>query len=226
MRIIFTVSFCSLLLIGGWQELRGGDTKSAVVGEWRYENGTPLQLSTDGSFKKDAIKGNYYFVSDSLVRFEYMEKTSEKESGTKTFVYRIRELTDKAMVVEQILDDKSAPKETLRFRRPTREDENRSSVIADLRTLGAKSQQFFSFPSSLDGGGESFVELTADSAGLAILASTQFTNNLNGTYTIKTAGTANEVVIRGVGKVKLEDGTFPIFDAIVKAKSISVTKVN
>jgi hypothetical protein len=226
MRIIFTVSFFSLLLIGGWQELRGGDIKSAIVGEWRYENGTPLRLSTDGSFKKDEIKGKYSFISDSLVRFEYIEKTSEKETGTKAFVYRIRELTDKAMVVEQILDDKSAPKETFRFRRPTPEETNRSTVIADLQTLGAKSQQFFAFPSSRGGGGESFVELTADSAGLAILASTAFTNNVNGTYTIKTAGRADEVVLRGVGKVKLEDGSFPIYDVKVKASSMSVTKVN
>lgn len=226
MKITFVGPFCLLFLIGAWQELRGADIRSSIVGEWRYENGTYLRVSTNGRFTKEQIRGKYSFIADSLVRFEYVEKAPDKESETKAFGYRIKELTDTTLVVEQIHDDKSAPKETLRLRRATREETNRSSVIADLTLLGAKSQQFFAKPASLGGGGGSFVELTADSAGLAILASTGFTNSINGTYSIRSAGTTDEVVFRGVGKVKLEDGSFPIYDVTVKPRTMSVTKIN
>ena len=69
-------------------------------------------------------------------------------------------------------------------------DQNRSAVIADLTTLAAKAQQYYAKPVTLGGGGNSFVGLTADATGLGDLASVAFTNNANGTYTIKTAGTA------------------------------------
>jgi hypothetical protein len=71
-------------------------------------------------------------------------------------------------------------------------DQNRSSVIADLTTLAAKAQQYFAKPVSMGGGGNSFVGLTADATGLGILASTTFTDNPNGTYTIKTAGDCHD----------------------------------
>ena len=79
-------------------------------------------------------------------------------------------------------------------------DQNRSAVIADLTTLAVKAQQYYHKPATLTGGGNSFVGLTADASGLGQLASTASTDNANGTYTIKTAGTASSVVLHGVGK--------------------------
>ena len=105
-------------------------------------------------------------------------------------------------------------------------DQNRSAVIADLTTLSAKGQQYYAKPTTLGGGGNSFVGLTADAAGLALLASTAFTDNANGTYTIKTAGTATTLVLRGIGKTALSDGTFPTYDMTVTSQTQVPAKVN
>jgi len=105
-------------------------------------------------------------------------------------------------------------------------DQNRNAVIADLTNLSAKAQQYYAKPVTLGGGGNSFVGLTADAAGLAVLAGTAFTDNANGTYTIKTAGTAAVVVLHGVGKTALSDATFPQYDITVNAASTSLTKLN
>lgn len=105
-------------------------------------------------------------------------------------------------------------------------DQNRSSVIADLTTLAAKAQKYYFTPASLTGGGNSFVGLTADASGLGQLASPVFTDNSNGTYTIKTAGTATMVVLHGVGKTALNDGTYPTYDMRVTADSYVATKIN
>ncbi|MGA7162322.1 MAG: hypothetical protein WBZ48_15100 [Bacteroidota bacterium] len=105
-------------------------------------------------------------------------------------------------------------------------DQNRSAVIADLTTLSAKAQQFYAKPTTLGGGGNSFVGLTADATGLGILASTAFTDNANGTYTVKTAGTATSVVLHGVGKTALSDGTFPSYDMTVTQQTQTPSKLN
>ncbi|HTR81461.1 MAG TPA: hypothetical protein VMM58_07500 [Bacteroidota bacterium] len=105
-------------------------------------------------------------------------------------------------------------------------DQNRSAVIADLTTLAAKAQQYYAKPTTLGGGGNSFVGLTADATGLADLASTAFTDNANGTYTIKTAGTATAVVLHGVGKTALSDGTFPSYDMTVSSSTQTPSKLN
>ncbi|MGA7161440.1 MAG: hypothetical protein WBZ48_10585 [Bacteroidota bacterium] len=105
-------------------------------------------------------------------------------------------------------------------------DQNRSAVIADLTTLAAKAQQYYAKPVTLGGGGNSFVGLTADATGLGDLASTAFTNNANGTYTIKTAGTATTVVLHGVGKTALSDATFPSYDMTVTSQLQTPTKLN
>jgi hypothetical protein len=105
-------------------------------------------------------------------------------------------------------------------------DQNRSAVIADMTTLSAKAQQYYAKPVSLGGGGTSFVGLTADATGIGILASPAFTDNANGTYTVKTAGTATTVVIHGVGKTALSDGTFPTYDMTVTAQTQVPTKIN
>ena len=105
-------------------------------------------------------------------------------------------------------------------------DQNRSAVIADLTTLSAKAQHYYAKPVSLSGGGTSFVGLTADATGIGILASPAFTNNANGTYTVKTAGTATSVVLHGVGKTALSDGTFPTYDMTVTAQTQTPAKIN
>jgi hypothetical protein len=105
-------------------------------------------------------------------------------------------------------------------------DQNRSAVIADLTTLSAKAQQYYAKPVSLGGGGTSFVGLTADAAGVGILASPAFTDNANGTYSVKTAGTLTTVVLHGVGKTALSDGTFPTYDMTTTAQTQVPSKVN
>jgi Tfp pilus assembly protein PilE len=81
---------------------------------------------------------------------------------------------------------------------------NRDAVTNDLVNLAARAQQFYRRPTALGGGGNSFVGLTADAAGLRKL--TNRGANANGTYTIKTAGTATGVVLGGVG-TEYADGT-------------------
>ncbi len=105
-------------------------------------------------------------------------------------------------------------------------EQNRSSLISDLTTLATKAQLYYFKPVSLGGGGSSFVGLTADANGIGILASPSFTNNSNGTYTIKTAGTATTVVLHGVGKISMSDGTFPSYDVLVNSQTQTPTKLN
>jgi Tfp pilus assembly protein PilE len=112
-------------------------------------------------------------------------------------------------------------------------DQNRSAVIADLTTLAAKAQQFYAKPMSLGGGSNSFSQggngsgLTADAAGLALLASTSFTTNANGTYSVKVAGTKTQVILEGVGTTSLDGGTtnYPTYDMTVTASSQSPQKI-
>jgi Tfp pilus assembly protein PilE len=103
---------------------------------------------------------------------------------------------------------------------------NRDAVTNDLVQLAAKSQQFFRKPVALGGGGNSFALLTADAAGMALLVSTAFSDNDNGTYTISTAGTAGAVIFQGVGKTDMGGGVFPTYTCIVSAAGFSVVKGN
>jgi hypothetical protein len=105
-------------------------------------------------------------------------------------------------------------------------DHNRAVVIADLITLASKAQHYYSRPQTMGGGSSSFVGLTADARGIGLLAGTAFTDNANGTYTITSDGTATQVVIHGVGKVNLSDGTFPTYDMTVDNHSQTLSKVN
>ena len=68
--------------------------------------------------------------------------------------------------------------------------------------------------------------LTADATGISILAGTAFSNNANGVYTVKTAGTAASVVLEGVGKVALSNGSFCTYDMTVTAQTQTPTKIN
>ena len=77
---------------------------------------------------------------------------------------------------------------------------NRDAVSNDLVNLAARAQQYYRRPTALGGGGNSFVGLAASAAGLARLTNMAGGANANGTYSISTAGTANQVSIQGVGK--------------------------
>lgn len=81
---------------------------------------------------------------------------------------------------------------------------NRDAVTNDLVNLASRAQQYYRRPTALGGGGNSFVGLTADAAGLAKLTSKP--SNANGTYSIMTAGTASSVVLKGVGVEKGTNG--------------------
>jgi hypothetical protein len=105
-------------------------------------------------------------------------------------------------------------------------EHNRAQVINDLKTLGAKAQHYYSRPSTMGGGNRSFVGLTADVREIGLLAGIKYSDNANGTYTIKTAGSATEVVLLGVGKVQMSDGTFPEYDETVTTQSQTMTKIN
>ncbi len=105
-------------------------------------------------------------------------------------------------------------------------DHNRALVIADLKTLASKAQHYYSRPSTMGGGSKSFVGLTADARGVGMLAGLKYTDNANGTYTIKTDGTSTEVVLRGVGKVVMSDGTYPTYDITVGNQTQALVKVN
>jgi hypothetical protein len=105
-------------------------------------------------------------------------------------------------------------------------EHNRVLMINDLKTLASKAQHYYTRPSTMGGGNRSFVGLTADARGIGLLAGVKYTDNANGTYTIKIAGSATKVVLHGVGKVEMSDGTFPQYDETVDPQSQTVTKLN
>ncbi|MDD8018172.1 MAG: hypothetical protein PHP42_07350 [Bacteroidota bacterium] len=109
---------------------------------------------------------------------------------------------------------------------------NRDAVTNDLVQLAAKAQQYFRKPVALGGGGNTFgtatgaTPLTADAAGMAVLVSTAFSNNDNGTYTISTAGTAGAIIFQGVGKTDMGGGVYPTFLCTVSAAGYQISKIN
>ena len=108
-------------------------------------------------------------------------------------------------------------------------DQNRNMVIADLQNLAAKAQQYYAKPTTLGGGGNTFTPavapLTADAAGLAVLAGTAFTNNANGIYTL-TAVAAGTVTLHGEGKTAQSDGSLPKYNLVVSPTTTVLSKVN
>jgi Tfp pilus assembly protein PilE len=103
---------------------------------------------------------------------------------------------------------------------------NRDAVTNDLVQLAAKAQQYYRKPSSLGGGGNSFAGLTADASGMAVLVSTTFSNNDNGSYSISTAGTTGSITFTGVGKTSLSDGSYPTYTCVVTPAGYQVSKTN
>lgn len=85
-------------------------------------------------------------------------------------------------------------------------NENAASSNLDRLTeylleLGARAQKYYRTPVWLAGGGRSFMNLTADDQGIALL--TRAPINMNGTFTVLVAGTDTKVTLQGVG---VEDG--------------------
>jgi hypothetical protein len=79
---------------------------------------------------------------------------------------------------------------------------NRDAVTNDLVNLASRCQQYYRRPTAMGGGGNSFVGLTADAAGIRKL--TNHSSNANGSYAIQTAGTATGLVIQGIGTEYVE----------------------
>ncbi len=105
-------------------------------------------------------------------------------------------------------------------------DHNRAVLIADLKYLSTRAIQYYNRPTTLGGGSRSFVGLTADARGIGLLAGAKYIDNANGMYSIKAAGTATEVVLHGVGKVAMSDGTFPQYDMTVTLSGQTPTRIN
>lgn len=103
---------------------------------------------------------------------------------------------------------------------------NRDAIANDLLHLAAKAKHFYKRPTSMGGGGHSFVGLTANSAGMLILVTTAFSDNSNATYSIKTAGDASSVEFRGIGKAPLDNGSFPTMECLVTQSTQTITIVN
>ena len=87
-------------------------------------------------------------------------------------------------------------------------DSNRDAVSEDLLVFASRAHEFFRRPSLFNGGGRSYDRLTADAAGIARLTNLPGGRNDNGTYTVYSAGTTNQVVLLGVGHEEVSDGHY------------------
>jgi len=101
---------------------------------------------------------------------------------------------------------------------------NRDAVTNDLVNLASRAQQFYRRPTALGGGGNSFVGITADAAGLAKLTSKS--KNANGTYSVSTPGTSTSVVLAGTGTEKGTNGSAISVTMSVFSDSTYVSQTN
>jgi hypothetical protein len=84
--------------------------------------------------------------------------------------------------------------------------DNRDAVTHDLLNLAGRAQQYYRRATVMGGGGNTFVGLTADLAGIRKLTNSPTT--ANGTYSILTAGTATGLVMQGIGTEYAEGTDF------------------
>ena len=102
---------------------------------------------------------------------------------------------------------------------------NQEAVINDLTNLAAKAQQYFVKPTSMGGGGNSFVGIAMqDMAPVGSSATTWSTEN--GEYTISTAGSAESVSLQGTGTYQDKDSNVAQVVMQVTANEISITSMN
>jgi hypothetical protein len=78
---------------------------------------------------------------------------------------------------------------------------NLERVTLFLTDLGCRAQKYYRTPNNMGGGGHTFLGLTADANGIAIL--TNAAQNGYGAFSALTAGDENRVVLKGIG---MEDG--------------------
>ena len=103
--------------------------------------------------------------------------------------------------------------------------QNRAAMMNDLTAIAQRARQYYMKPTYYGGGGRSFEGLD-EAAGMTKLATSKFIDNDNGTYSIKTAGTATVVVFHGVGKKALGDGVdYPEYDCTVTATDLTMERV-
>jgi Tfp pilus assembly protein PilE len=93
---------------------------------------------------------------------------------------------------------------------------NRDAVVADLNNLAAMAQQYYKKPTSMGGGGNSFVGWTIPSG---------LSSNANGTYTLEGTGSPSSVGILGVGTEKVGTDTVTA-DIIIYSDSVHTTIVH
>jgi len=97
---------------------------------------------------------------------------------------------------------------------------NLEAVTSDLLNLAARAQQYYVKPAGMGGGGNSF-------SGVTIKDLTPKASNDNGSYSIKTAGTATKVVLEGVGNQDGDgNGTNCTVDVTVFSDSIATSIVD
>jgi hypothetical protein len=78
-------------------------------------------------------------------------------------------------------------------------ESNRSALTDDLLYYATRARDYYWRPSSLGGGNRSF-------AGLTLSMLSKMSSNSNGHYILESA-TNSEVVIRGIGNIKVGDDT-------------------
>jgi hypothetical protein len=94
---------------------------------------------------------------------------------------------------------------------------NRDGVVSDLNNLGAMAQQYFKKPTSMGGGGNSFVGWTIP---------LELDTTANGVYTISAGPSATGVSILGTGNELNSAGVKIQHTATISSTSIGVVLTN
>ena len=107
---------------------------------------------------------------------------------------------------------------------------NRDAVMNDLVLLASHAQEYSRRPTTMGGGGNSFLALDATN-GMKLLTktSTSLMVNANGTYTISTAGTTSTVELTGVGTENGNDPTKKVTVVMIvwaDSSTVDPTKTN
>lgn len=93
---------------------------------------------------------------------------------------------------------------------------NRDAVANDLLSFAARAHEYYRRPAVHNGGGGSYVGLTADALGLAKLTNLPGGKNGNGTYTIQSAGTPTQVVLQGSGSEVISGGNAVTMRVVIR----------
>ena len=99
---------------------------------------------------------------------------------------------------------------------------SRDALTGDLVQLASKAQQYYRKPSSLGGGGNSFVGISA----MSVLVGSAVSNNDNGTYTITGTTAAALITFQAVGKTEISAGSMPTYTVAVTPSTYTVSKLN